>query len=137
MKNVTYLLFLIMGLCTCQSKHEIVQNMKGTYAGVFTVEYNNGHTRRGAVEVIFSEMNTYKSSGNGNLNDFYPAGGNGTYEVEDSKLIFLDTNIWLAHFDHNLVLSGKYEYVIDGNQLTLTASKNGVGLYTYELFKQD
>ena len=100
------------------------------------MEYSDGTTHSNSVMINFSKISSYNSSGNGNNNDFFPAGGSGTYEMKGSKITFSDTNIWLANFDWNLILSGEYDYLINGNELTISANKNSVGFYKYELKKE-
>lgn len=125
-------------LYSCNNDDENIesQNLIGKYSGTFTVEYLNGNNFSNSVTVNFRENSHYQSSGNGNQHNFYPAGGSGTYEIEDSKITFSDTNTWLAHFDWNLILTGEYDYTINGNQLIISANKNNVGFYKYELVKE-
>lgn len=127
---------ILAGMVSCDNDDSLIQNLNGNYSGTFTVEYPDGTIHTNSVTVLFSEPNTYSSSGDGNNNDFYPAGGNGTYQMKNSKIIFSDTNIWLAHFDWNLILNGEYDYSINDERLTISASKNNVGFYTYELRKE-
>ncbi|MFN5427704.1 MAG: hypothetical protein ACK5BO_06685, partial [Bacteroidota bacterium] len=60
----------------------------------------------------------------------------GTFQVNKNKMIFSDDKMWTADFDWNLILNGEYEAVFDGKKLTLSANKNNVGNYRYELEKQ-
>ncbi len=136
MRNIIVLFSLIGILSSCDKNDDIGSNLVGNYLGIFTVEYSDGTAYSNSVTVSFSVTNIYSSSGNGNNNDFYPAGGSGTYEMKESKITFSDTNIWLAHFDTNLVLGGEYNYLINGNELTISANKNDIGFYTYELKKE-
>ncbi len=135
-KKILIGIFILIGINSCNDDDNVTQNFNGNYSGFFTVEYSNGTTHSNPVTVNFSELNTYHSSGNGNNNDFFPAGGNGTYEIKDSKITFSDTNIWLAHFDWNLILNGEYDYLINDNQLIISADKNNIGFYKYELEKE-
>ncbi|MDP3314062.1 hypothetical protein [Lutibacter sp.] len=128
--------FLITTLACISNDDETSQNLNGNYTGIFTVEYPDGTTFTNAVTVTFSGKNIYKSTGNGNNNDFYPSGGNGTYEKGTSKIVFNDINIWLAHFDWNLILSGEYDYSTNGNELIISGNKNNVGFYKYKLTKE-
>lgn len=136
MKKLMIGAVILIGMGSCGNDDGLTQNLNGNYSGTFTVEYADGTIHTNSVTVLFSEPNTYSSSGDGNANDFYPAGGNGTYQMENSKIIFSDTNIWLAHFDWNLILNGEYDYSINDDRLTISASKNNIGLYTYELRKE-
>lgn len=51
--------------------------------------------------------------------------------MNNSTLIFVDEKYWTEDFDQNLVLEGEYEYSNNGNELNISAIKNGVGLYKY------
>lgn len=133
-KIVLVLLFAsILNSC---NDDELNQNLNGNYSGIFTVKYSDGTTFSNNVTVTFNEKNNYSSSGNGNIYDFYPAGGSGTYEKGKSTIIFYDINGWYANFDWNLILNGEYEYSINENELTISANKNNVGFYKYELTKE-
>lgn len=137
MKKIVFVFLLVAIFCGCSdSSEQNGINLEGTFTGTFTVDYSGGTQFSGDVTVIFSDKNKYQCSGNGNNNDFYPAGGNGTYEMDESKILFSDGNIWLAHFDWNLILNGAYDYEMNGNQLIVSAYKNNVGFYKYELVKQ-
>lgn len=136
MKKFISFFSLILILNSCTQDDDITQNLNGTYSGIFTVKYSDDTTHSNSVTVNFSGMNKYISSGNGNTNDFFPAGGSGTYKIEDSKIIFSDTNAWLANFDWNLILNGEYNFSMNQNQLIISANKNNVGFYKYELKKE-
>ncbi len=103
----------------------------GIYAGTFTVTYSNG-SQTGPVTIELKNR-TYNSSSNSNR---IPAGGSGTFQVNKNKMTFSDDKMWTADFDGNLILNGEYEAVFDGKKLTLSASRDGVGHYQYELQKQ-
>lgn len=109
------------------------ESLNGDYTGIFTVEYSvGGDTFSNPVNLSFNSENNYQSSGNDN---FIPAGGSGTYEKTTTTINFSDNNVWTANFDGNLILNGEYNYTINGNELIISANKNGVGFYKYELTK--
>ena len=130
MKSGIYKLIFIIALsltaysCNTDDDNNTNQDFNGTYNGTFTVEYANGETFSNPVIVSFTKENAYQSSQN---NDFFPAGGNGTYEKGNSTINFTDINFWLANFDWNLILDGKYNYSKNGNKLIISANKNNVG----------
>lgn len=138
MKSKISHIFLIaivsFAINSCSSDDEpSTPNLTGTYSGTFRVEYQNGESFSNPVEVSFMSENKYNSSGN---DKYIPAGGSGTYEVNESIIEFKDINYWTANFDWNLILNGEYEYSLTGDQLTLSAHKNEMGLYIYELNKE-
>ena len=135
-KKLTLLLTLaIIAFMSCDRNEEntLVQFPNGDYTGIFTVEYKSGDTFSNPVTVSFKEENAYSSTGN---SDYYPAGGNGTFEISGSTIEFTDAGFWTANFDWNLILNGKYEFSYDGNKLVISANKNDVGFYKYELTKE-
>lgn len=129
------LLIAILTFTSCNSDDDNNdnQNLNGIYTGTFTVEYLNGDTFSNAVTVNFNEENNYQSSGN---EDYFPAGGSGTYEKSNSTIEFYDINYWTANFDGNLILNGEYNYSLNENELIISANKNDVGFYKYELIKE-
>lgn len=139
MKNEIYKIFLIVILslnftsCNNDDDNNANQGLNGEYSGTFTVEYLNGDTFSNPVTVSFNEGNNYQSSGN---DDYFPAGGSGTYEKSNSTIEFYDINYWTANFDWNLILGGEYEYSINGNELVITANRTEFGIYKYELTKE-
>lgn len=137
MKNGIFKMLLIAILtftsCNSDDDNNDNQNLNGIYTGTFTVEYLNGDTFSNAVTVNFNEENNYQSSGN---EDYFPAGGSGTYEKSNSTIEFYDINYWTANFDGNLILNGEYNYSLNENELIISANKNDVGFYKYELIKE-
>lgn len=106
--------------------------LEGTFTGVFRVEYAGGETHSNPVTVTFNG-DGYSSSA---AQDRFPAGGSGKFELNASTVEFSDENIWTADFDWNLILNGTYNVTTIGDKVTLSARKNEVGLYEYELTKQ-
>jgi hypothetical protein len=102
----------------------------GTYAGTFTVTYSSGVQSNNVVLEISGGK--YNCSGNTNR---IPAGGAGSFVLENNKLKFTDEQVWTADFDWNLILNGSYNYTFDGQQLKITAYKNNVAYYKYDLLK--
>lgn len=139
MKNLIYKILLITVLaltfssCNNDDDNKDNQSLNGNYTGTFTVEYLNGDTFSNPVTVSFNKENNYQSSEN---EDYYPAGGSGTYVKNTSTIEFYDINYWTAHFDWNLILGGEYEYSINGNELIISANRTDLGLYKYELTKE-
>ena len=102
-----------------------------TYSGSFIVTYTSS-TQTGSTSIVFKNGNYTCVSDTNRI----PAGGSGTYSIDNGKIIFHDTNIWTADFDWNLILNGEYDYTLDGNNLTISADKNNVGHYEYILEKK-
>ena len=121
---------LVILLSSCQKDDSNII-MDGTYKGTFTVTYRSG-TQSGQTTL---ELKDGKFSCSGNSNRI-PAGGSGTFSSDNKKITFNDENVWTADFDWNLILNGEYDYTFDGKKLMLSADKNGVGNYKYDLEKQ-
>lgn len=130
---VITIFFLSLNSCNNDDNNNQPQNLEGSYTGTFTVEYLNGDTFSNPVTVSFNGENNYQSSSN---DDYFPAGGSGTYEKDNSMINFNDVNQWTANFDWNLILNGEYNYSINGNELMISANKNDVGFYKYALTKE-
>jgi len=117
---------------SCDKKEEISKPIEeGTYSGTFTVTYSSG--KKFGTTTIKLENGEYICTSNP---DRIPAGGSGNYSVHKNKIIFNDVNFWTADFDWNLILSGEYDYTFDGKKLKISANKNDVGYYEYDLKKQ-
>ena len=134
--KISYILTLFCIFESCDTaKNDPIQSKEfyGTYSGTFTVEYNDGTTRSNTASITFIDDSTYDSPGNNNR---IPAGGSGTYEKSNTTITFDEPHFWTADFDWNLILKGEYDYTLNGNQLTISANKNNLGLYKYQLVKQ-
>ncbi len=135
--SATWVLSTLIGfilLSGCSEGEEVSEfiELNGTYEGTFTVEYSNGGLiQSNPVTVTFSDS-TYVSTVGDNR---FPAGGSGNYELGINSVIFSDANIWTADFDWNLILNGEYSLRVSENTITLSANKNDVGVYTYELIR--
>ena len=134
--KISLILTLFCVFESCDSaKNDAIQSKEfiGTYSGTFTVEYNDGTTLSDTASITFINDNSYDSSGNNNR---VPAGGSGSYKKSNSTITFDEIHFWTADFDWNLILKGEYDYTLNGNLLTISANKNNLGLYKYELIKQ-
>ncbi|GHS89535.1 hypothetical protein FACS1894201_10900 [Bacteroidia bacterium] len=115
-------------LLGCDRDNLNIEN--GTYKGTFTVIYRSG-TRTGQTTLNLENGN-FSCSGNSNR---IPAGGSGTFSFDNNKITFNDENFWHADFDGNLILNGQYDYTFNGKKLKISADKNDVGHYEYDLEK--
>ena len=105
--------------------------IEGIYSGTFTVTYN--FAKRTGTTTLKLENGKFTCAGN---LDRIPAGGSGNYSINHDKIVFSDKNFWSADFDWNLILKGEYEYTFDGKRLKISANKNNVGYYEYDLEKE-
>jgi len=119
-------------LLGCNKSEDISKSYEeGIYSGTFTVTYSSEKLTGAATLTL--ESGKYICTGNSNR---IPAGGSGNYSIDGSKITFEDVNSWTADFDGNLILNGEYDYEFDGQALKISAIKNGVGYYEYDLKKQ-
>ena len=122
---------LVFGFIGCdKEKNKSIKD--GTYKGTFTVRYSEGDLfgETACTGETTLKLNNGKYSCTGNSNRV-PAGGSGKYSVSDNKIIFEDENYWTADFDHNMILSGEFDYTFDGKNLKFSRS-----IYEYDLLKK-
>lgn len=131
MKHIlkSIILLIFSGMFSCQKNINKITD--GTYTGRFTVYYNSG-IKTGITSVEFKK-GRFVCKGN---TDRIPAGGSGSFSIEENKIKFNDENFWTADFDWNLVLDGTYNYSFNGKKLLFSANKNNVGTYKYDLTRQ-
>lgn len=131
-KLLIHIILLLITIAISSCKKDNNDNFTGTFIGTFTVKYSN-QTLSGSTTVNLLDNGQYACIGNTN---YVPAGGSGTFIKTRSKISFNDINYWTANFDGNLILNGEYDYSFDGKNLKISAIKNNVGLYEYNLIKQ-
>lgn len=124
-------MFVSIAILLLKCKKDNLQIEDGLYKGKFIVTYSSGIQSNQTT----LELKNGKFFCNGNSNRI-PAGGSGTFTADKSKITFNDENYWTADFDWNLILNGQYSYTFDGKQLIISATKNNVGYYIYNLEKQ-
>ena len=127
-----YIVLLIFLLTSIDSYNQI-KVLDGTYTRTFTALYFDGDTISNPVRVSFSQNSLYESTGN---NNFYPAGGSGTYGIRDSIIQFKDANEWTMNFDRNTILDGEYSYSLDSMRLIISFKIEEYACYKYELIKE-
>ena len=130
-----FLIFTVLSLSllfmSCNKDNSGTTISEGKYKGTFTVTYNSG--KQSGRTTLVLENGKYSCTGN---SDRIPAGGSGTYSLDNGKITFAEENMWTADFDWNLILEGQYDYQCNGRNLKISADKNGVGHYEYNLVKQ-
>lgn len=130
-----FLIFTVLSLpllfMSCNKDNSDTTISEGKYKGRFTVTYSSG--KQSGQTTLVLENGKYSCTGNP---DRIPAGGSGTYSFDKGKITFADENSWTCDFDGNLILEGQYDYQCNGRNLKISADKNGVGHYEYNLVKQ-
>ena len=114
---------IITLLIGCKKKNLNIE--EGTYSGTLTVTYDSGFQK---------EFSTFVELGN----SIYTctSRGSGTYSIEKDKIVFNDEKFWTADFDWNLILDGQYDYTFTGEKLNISANKNDIGYFEYNLVKE-
>ncbi|MEL6558454.1 MAG: hypothetical protein AAFQ94_09735 [Bacteroidota bacterium] len=134
MKNQLMLLTLITLtiLTSCTEDIPEAVELNGTYEGTFTVEYLlGGDTFSNPVTLNFSDGSFSSSSGENR----FPAGGSGTFDINNNSVTFEDENFWTADFDWGLILDGEYTISETATSIVIRSSANDAAIYTYELIK--
>lgn len=126
---------LISLLLSCDKNEGISKSIEdGVYSGTFTVStVSYSSFKQSGATTITLKKGKYACAGNSNR---VPAGGSGNFSINENKITFTDENFWYADFDWNLILNGTYDYTFDGKNLKISASKNEMGYYEYDLKKQ-
>ncbi|MFK7953269.1 MAG: hypothetical protein AB8B73_10525 [Ekhidna sp.] len=124
------LVSILQFLSSCEKEETfVIPTLEGEYEGMFTVEYKNGNIFSNPVTITFNSNNYTSSKGE----SFFPAGGEGSFEIGNDRITFSDTNYYTANFDWNLILNGEYDIELSENIIVFTADKNGLGSYTYRM----
>lgn len=137
-KLFSAILFILVTSIGCENLHDGIDNIPdGVYTGTFQRQpaFGGGDTSR--VTIIFTASNYSGVSDRPK----YPALCAGTYDIEKQKIKFMNTCIWTAEFDWSLILSGEYDFTLNGRQLIITRSYLGASTDTwtdkYILTKQE
>ena len=129
-----FLIFTVLSFSllfmSCNKDNSDTTISEGKYKGTFTVTYNSG--KQSGRTTLVLENGRFSCSGNP---DRIPAGGSGTYSIDNGKITFVDENMWTADFDWGLILQGQYDYQFDGRNLKIFVG-NDVPRYEYLLVKQ-
>lgn len=130
-RNTLLFFTILVSVLGCK-KDEVDAGISGVYDGVFTVEYSDGRSYSNLVTVVLGRDGSFESSSDPNPGQYYPAGGSGSYIVEDNKILFTEVNGYPADFDWGLILRGEYEYTMSSDELEF--SKRGT--YRYKLTRR-
>jgi hypothetical protein len=113
-----YLFFILaITFISCEDKN-VVENETipyGTYTGKFSRSNIFGKYPQSNVVLTFS------SSGFSGESDVvkYPGICNGTYTISGNEIDFSNGCFWTAEFDWSYILNGKFEFIVEGNQLEM------------------
>ncbi len=108
---IVTLLFVLISCSKNDAEAEIPQNTNGNFIGIFE---RNGVTSNVQLNLTSGTFNGQSTT------QKFPALCNGTYIITSNTITFEDKCVWAAEFDWTLILNGEWNYVMNGNILTLT-----------------
>jgi len=122
----------------CESLHNESDKIPdGLYIGTFQRQLAFGGGDTAHVTITFSSGSWTGQSDKPN----YPALCHGTYKIEAHKIIFTNNCVFTADFDWTLILSGNYDFTLNGNQIKIVRSDLGptsdTWIDNYTLTKQE
>ena len=121
-KQISAFLILIITSISCENIHDGIDKIpEGVYTGTFQRQLAFGGGDIAQVTITFYSNNYSGVSDKPK----YPALCDGTYNIEKQKIKFMNTCIWTAEFDWSLILSGEYDFTLNGKQLIITRSSLG------------
>jgi hypothetical protein len=135
MKRLSVLLLIAgMALVSCRKDNRNDEYLTGTYKGTFQ---RFGPAVDGQLVNVTLKFDGNTFSGESEA-QYYPAICSGKFTVAGNKANFENTCVWPAHFDWTLILNGEYEIIVNGNNLEIIRSYNGVVFYQdhYKLIKE-
>jgi hypothetical protein len=132
-KELALVILSVFILAACESddpKAEI--RLDGTYSGTFFRTLDEEEFETSTVTLVFTG-NAFE--GESSIIK-YPAICRGTYAIHGLEIEFVNTCAWTAEFDWSYILSGRFTFTRNGNEITLVRNYGGGGFDTYVLMKQ-
>lgn len=131
MKHLTIAFILGLTVACSDERPEIISIEEGTYEGTFTRSTDEQRNQSATVTLTLI---------NGTFTGFsdqpkFPAMCKGSYEVNASGILFVDSCYWTADFDWSLVLAGQFSIRQDGGELILT-KRHEHATDSYQLSRQ-
>jgi len=109
--KIFFFLTLVITIVGCNKDDDNTEtNVDGNYIGVFERDGNTSD-----VELTFNN-GTWNGASE---TEKFPALCNGTYSISGNAITFENTCPWTAEFDWTLILSGDWNYNLNGNTLVL------------------
>lgn len=136
MKKLVYLLCVSLVLFTaCKKESEtigctLISNYTGTFyrnSGIPGADY--------VTSSVTLQLNDNSFSGTSSQQK-YPAICQGTYTFDKDHMYVTNSCVFDATTDMTLVFDGQYNYIIDGNKLTIWREYTGGKKDVYELIRQ-
>ncbi len=123
------ILLILLISCTSESSQDFVES---EYSGVFTrVSLDGAHIP----STVFLTLKNGTFTGTSSSSN-YPAICTGNYEINDSKILFTNSCAFTADFDWRLILSGEFDYEVDGDNLKISRSYDSKTFDQYSLTRE-
>lgn len=122
MRAITFLILLLtLFSCANRDTGQPPGLPDGVYKGHFIRSSPLTRYAPANVRVVLSG-NTFKGESE---TTHYPAIGHGTFGMRGAEVEFTNEAIWTADFDWSLILSGKFQWSVEGDTLEMTQSQDG------------
>jgi hypothetical protein len=127
-----FTLLIIFTSCTYNDITKPVVLLSGTYKGNFS--RSSPLVKYASAEVTISfDDNSFEGTSNMIK---YPAICRGTFSLSGNQIEFTNICAWTAEFDWSLILSGKYTFSINGDEIQFKRSYDEFNHDFYWLKKQ-
>jgi hypothetical protein len=124
--NLLWIGIFIFSSCV-SNKKDSIDLINGLYVGTFQRQLAFGGGEIANVSITFTS-NTWTGESD---HAKYPALCNGTYKIENQKIIFTNACDWTADFNWSLILSGEYDLIVNGEQIQIIRSDLGPSTDTW------
>lgn len=131
MKNLILKSIVLFICLACEKTESEVNIVRANYTGTFirtspTIKFSPAEVTLSLIDSTFE--------GSSNI-DKYPAICNGTFSINADEITFNNECIFTADFDWTYILSGKFKYYYEGEELIITRSYEGSVTDIYRLKK--
>ena len=126
------LLGLMVLIASCEEAETNHAPLNGTYTGTFSRTSPEAKYRSATVTLILKGSNFE----GGSSIEKYPAICKGTYQISGHEIEFTNTCPWTAEFEWTYILSGKFNFTTQGDELIISRDYNGLIFDTYKLKRQ-
>lgn len=133
MKRTLFFVFISLSIINCSSDNSSDKILEGDFSGTFQRANSTDQFATSEVSLTF-ENGTFE--GFSDINE-YPAICNGTFEVDETEVIFENTCAFTADFDWTYILDGTFEYTFSDDELRISRKYNSTSSDTYILVQEE
>lgn len=131
MKSLVLIVIVLFACLACEKADTGVSIVRANYTGTFIRTSPTAKFRPADVTVSLTDS-TFEGSSS---IEKYPAICNGTYSISGDEITFNNECMFTADFDWTYILSGKFKFYYEGEELIITRSYEGSVTDTYRLKK--